>query len=314
MISRGHSWGLAYFPDVSYRDTYLANPMSDNQFMLASGNAVLRHLFQRTVMLVDTNDLPYAERRWITFSGTLIRIGDRIFVATVSHTLENVENPTRYSLMAMTGHNHQNSNRVFRKTIGTENDRPDVGLMELDLDILATFCENESIGTNRISVAPPECNLSTLMGIPTSTVELSENESGQWGLYCTASGFSTAAIEIDSWPSMNLETPLDPEIDLLVGYPDRSADIRDMDGNQTDLDNPKGLSGGGLWVHGHSDQGSELWTPESCKLVGIQSGWIRSREFVRLARISHWLELVWRNYPDLREAIETEIEGFVPPE
>ena len=104
MISRGHSWGLAYFPDVSYRDTYLANPMSDNQFMLASGNAVLRHLFQRTVMLVDTNDLPYAERRWITFSGTLIRIGDRIFVATVSHTLENVENPTRYSLMAMTGH------------------------------------------------------------------------------------------------------------------------------------------------------------------------------------------------------------------
>ena len=108
---------------------------------------------------------------------------------------------------------------------------------------------------------------------------------------------------MEDWPRINLETPFDPAIEMVINYPAESPDIRDETGNHTKLEIPKGISGGGLWTHGHAES-ETLWTPDKCKLVGVQASWIPRKGFVRLPRICHWLLLVRENYPDLHEIID----------
>ena len=272
--------------------------------MKASGNATIRHLFERTVMYVDTKDLPFANHdKWKTSSGTLVSIGNYLFVATVSHSLDHFEKPTRFRLMTPDGRNYEQSANVFIRTIASDFDRPDVGLMELDAKLFRQFSTNTPIELSRISIDSPEEKLSSLMGTPFSTVNFSQNNEDEWGVSATVSGFTTVAIKLDDWPKLNLETPFDADIEMLINYPSDSPDIRDEDGNQTKLEIPRGISGGGLWTHGHTES-DELWTPDACKLAGIQASWISQKGFVRLPRIIHWLRLVHENYPDLRQIIE----------
>jgi hypothetical protein len=286
---------------------------SHQQFMMASGNATIRHLFERTVMIVDTNDFGFdRNEEWKTFSGTLVEIGDRLFVATVSHSLDNLESPSRFRLMTIDGRNHSASSDVVLQTAGRDGDRPDVGFLELDPTLFQSFSTSSAIGLPRISTLPPDGQLASLMGTPYTTVNFSQNEIQEWGISATVSGFTTAAIETSEWPNINLRTPFDAEFDLLINYPDSSPDIRDEQGAQTQLENPHGVSGGGLWIHGHVDPNADtsIWTPDNCKLVGIQASWIPSRGFVRLTRISHWLDLVREKCPELAEQIDTT---FPPP-
>jgi hypothetical protein len=296
------------FPDFYGLPCYLALDMKTHQqFMMASGNATIRHLFERTVMFVDTKDLPFERNEeWETSSGTLVAIGNRLFVATVSHSLQNLESPSRYRLMTIDGRNHPASSDVVIRTVGRDDDRPDVGFIELNPDVFHSFSTNVPIDLSRISIVPPEGQLSSLMGTPYATVKFSQNDQSEWGISATVSGFSTSAIEIDDWPNINLEIPFDPEIEMVINYPNDSPDIRDEHGNQTKLKNPHGISGGGLWIHGHveSEANTGVWTPSACKLVGIQASWIPKRGFVRLPRIPHWLDLVRDEYPDLRVQID----------
>lgn len=284
---------------------------SNQQFMMASGDATIRHLFERTVMFVDTKDLPYERNKeWKTFSGTLIDIGGRLFVATVSHSLDNLISPTRYRLMTIDGRNHDASGEVVLRTAARRSARPDVGFVELDPELFHSFSTNVAIPLSRLSTSPPEGKLSSLMGTPYTTVNLSRDSQLNWGLSATMSGFTTSAIESSDWPSINLGTPFDPSVDLVVNYPSSSPDIRDQQGNQTDLERPHGISVGGLWIHGHVEPESQhsVWTPNDCKLVGIQASWISRRGFVRLTRISHWLELVREQSPDLIAQVDAVLQ------
>jgi len=180
--------------------------------------------------------------------------------------------------------------------------------MELDAKMFQAFDGFETIDTSRISVASPERHLASLMGTPVETVQIHPIENNKWGISGTLSGFTTAAINVDEWPDLNLSTnPLDSNVDLIVRYPDDSPDIRDNSGMQSELPEPYGISGGGLWIH--DDCQGDLWLPDRCQLVGIQSSWLSDAEYVRLTRISYWLDLVRCNYPDLRYAID-KIDGY----
>ncbi len=283
-------------------------PTISHQLMMASGDATIRHLYARTATLVDTHDRPFDKTAgWEIFSGTFVEIKHRLFVATVSHSIDNFENPSRFVLTAKNGHPHPSGSKIVLNTFATDHDRPDVGLMKLDPELFQTFDGFQSIGLDRISLRPPERHLSSLMGTPSETVKIYPIENGDWGISGTLSGFTTAAIEHDEWPQLNLQTPLDPELDLLVRYPNDSPDIRDDTGMQSELPEPYGISGGGLWIH--DDCQNDIWLPGNCQIVGIQSSWLTDIEYVRLTKISHWLDLVYSHYPDLRDAID-ELDGY----
>ena len=276
---------------------------------MASGKAAIRHLYARTATIVDTCDQSFGPNAdWKIFSGTFIQIKNRLFVATVSHSVDNFENPSRYVLIPKSGRFHPNGAAIVLKTIATDHDSPDVGLIELDSEMFREFEGSETIDISRISVARPERLLASLMGIPSKTVEIHPIENNRWGISGTMSGFTTAAINLDEWPNLNLpDKPLDSNIDILVRYPDESPDIRDDIGMQSELPEPYGISGGGLWIH--NDCQNDLWTPDYCQLVGIQSSWLRDAEYVRITRISYWLDMVYSNFPDLRDVIE-QIHGY----
>lgn len=280
--------------------------MNEHQkLMVASGDATIRHLHARTVTLVNTFDQPVSNyRNWKIFSGTLVQISDRLFVATVSHEIDNFESPSQYRLTTIDGHYYDQSADVFIKTIATDYDRPDVGLMELDIEMFDSFSTSIPIGLERISISPPEGQISTLIGTPSRTVSIHPFDDEKWGIAGTLSGFTTGAIDIADWPKLNTKNPLDDKIDMLVKYPDNSPDIRDSTGSHTTLPDPRGISGGGLWPHGLGT--STLWTPENALLTGIQASWFSDIGYVRLTRIFHWLKLVFDNYPELRPELESQ--------
>ena len=283
-------------------------PTISPQLMMASGDATIRHLYARTATFVDTRDRPFSKNAgWEVFSGTFVRIGHRLFVATVSHSIDNFENPSRFVLTAKNGQPHPNGSKIVLDTIATDHDRPDVGLIELNTELFGSFDGYQSVGLDRISLLPPECHLSSLMGTPSETVQIHPIENGKWGIGGTLSGFTTSAIDHAEWPRLNLREPMVKEIDLLVRYPNDSPDIRDDTGMQSELPDPHGVSGGGLWIH--DDCQNELWLPDNCKIVGIQSSWLKDAEFVRLTKISAWLDLVYSNYPDLRDMID-KLDGY----
>ena len=164
--------------------------------MMASGDATIRHLYARTATFVDTRDRPFSKNAgWEVFSGTFVRIGHRLFVATVSHSIDNFENPSRFVLTAKNGQPHPNGSKIVLDTIATDHDRPDVGLIELNTELFGSFDGHQSVGLDRISLLPPECHLSSLMGTPSETVQIHPIENGKWGIGGTLSGFTTSAID-----------------------------------------------------------------------------------------------------------------------
>ncbi|HUT13752.1 MAG TPA: hypothetical protein VMY42_24905 [Thermoguttaceae bacterium] len=278
------------------------------QLMRASGDATIRHLYQRTATIVDTRDRIFTPTaQWRFFSGTFIEIETRLFIATVSHSIGNYDSPSRYVLTTKNGRPHPAGASVILRSVPTDDNHPDVGLLELDRELFQLFDGFEAIDISRVSVAPPEQRLASLMGTPAETITIHPIQSHEWGISGTLSGFTTAAIAVDQWPDLNLQKPLDANFDMLVRYPDGSPDIRDDSGMRTTLPEPFGISGGGLWIHDHGN--NDFWLPDKCQLVGIQSSWLRDAAYVRLTRIAHWLDLICANYPDLRDAL-ANIDGY----
>lgn len=278
--------------------------------MQSVSQASIRYLNARTITVVDTFNLSASMRqKWSVFSGTLISLGRRLFVATVSHSLNNFDYPTRYHLVGKNGRPIQRD-KLFIRTIANDDDKPDVGLMEVDRAFLADHHDLSVIDESKISAHSPELLLSTLMGTPVSTIQISMAVDSQWGIKGTMMGFLTAPVSVENWPSLLLQNPLDIDLDLLVKYPSNADTIRTDEGKPDLLPNPHGVSGGGLWIHNDCDDG--LWTPEKSQLVGIQSSWLKMRGYVRLTRVSQWLNLVAIHYPDLR-AILSEVAGYNVP-
>jgi hypothetical protein len=67
---------------------------------------------------------------------------------------------------------------------------------------------------------------------------------------------------------------------------------------------PFGLSGGGLWQCPESREG-RVWSPSMLCLFAIQSNWCKGREHLKAIQIVHWLRLVAKTYPELREELST---------
>lgn len=274
--------------------------------MQASGNALLPHLFQYTVTVVDTKRLPESQfLEWGFFSGTLVSIASRLFIATASHCLDNEGCPDRYRVVADDGRLSDEGSAALITIRGTSGHRPDVGLIELDSDSYSTFCPKPAIPISRITTDNIENRLAMLMGTPAESVKILTDR-----MSAVASGYNSSPIDEAEWPRINPEKhDLDKTIDMLMRYPNHSPDIRDETGIHTDLPDPRGMSGGGLWDHGLAT--SHVWSVEDSRLAGIQSAWFPKRGYVRIVRVMHWLALVRQHYPSLRPQIESHFPELV---
>jgi hypothetical protein len=268
-----------------------------------STNALLAHLFGSSVSIIDTKhkDDP---SEWGFFSGTLIEIGDRLLVATASHCIENLTSPTRYWILGDKPAFKSDGVPEVLATHAVDNDRPDVGIIELNPKSFRAYSSKIGIPLSRVKTVGlgREGRAALLIGAPFEKNE-KEIKGAARGTKTVVIGYTSVPINNMEWPTFNADPPLDQSIDILMKYPSGTADTHRTDtGEPIELPDPRGMSGGGLWDIGLET--GEVWTTDSAFLFGIQSTWFLGKRFVRAVQIAHWLELVKDRIPELSNAIE----------
>lgn len=78
---------------------------------------------------------------------------------------------------------------------------------------------------------------------------------------------------------LDLSNPIDPQIDFFTDF------------SLEETWDPKGMSGGGTWTIPKT-KNTDLWSPSQTQLLGIQSGFYRNNNLLRLTRIDRVLELL----------------------
>jgi hypothetical protein len=250
----------------------------------------------------DSND----PKDWNIFSGTLVEIGDHLFVCTASHCVDQGQSFTRYWIL---GDRPRFSGDGMPRVVaahGYGGDVPDTGLLELDRATFAKFSSKRPCSIERIENCGPgrSDRLSSLIGAPSQLVE--PEQSGQ------AKGFKAVVISYNSTATLPTE-PLwakvapaaDKDLDIILDYPAGNDSTTRLDTNQKyKLPDPSGMSGGGLWDQGFGR--GKMWSPEHAFLYGIQSAWHETERYVRAVQIVHWFRLVHQHYPDLHGVLEAK--------
>ena len=90
--------------------------------------------------------------------------------------------------------------------------------------------------------------------------------------------------------------------DLYFDYPEDGNEIfGEFTFNK--LPDAPGLSGGGFWST-HITKKEGLWTTNDMKLIGIDESWHEHERWIRGTQIQHWLNLIRRDMPNIRDDID----------
>lgn len=272
-----------------------------------SSQALLKSLAAHSVSVYDTkdNDDPSS---WGVFSGTLVEIAGRVFVATASHCVVMPASPTRYWILSDTPRRRSDGIPIVVAAWNTPGDRPDVGALELDAASLSQYVSKKPCPLERLKSTGlgRHDRICSLVGNPGEYLQ-EESIGVASGWKAVVISYNSTPIGTADWPNFLASPALDQGIDILMHYPGGTGDTTRFDtGLPIELPDPRGMSGGGLWDQGFGI--NEIWSTDDAFLFGIQSAWFDTKRIVRAVQIRHWLQLVHRHYPDLR----SEIDGKFP--
>lgn len=243
-----------------------------------------------------------------------IKIGSKFFLATAAHVI-----PQGHQMNVVV---RQPQGRCIEHFLACHrNDQTDVGLLELDSkdasqladsfvsenQILITLDQEKEwpvlvVGYPGVYAAP----ILREIFPPDAALEVRA-----WNAF-TYSGFT---VPFSEWPNLDpLSRSSDELRDMFINYDpnDEEAqfEIRALHPNNAGTDMPTikhrpppphGMSGGGVWLARESLKGG-IWQP-SPLLVALQVAWKKSEGWMRGILIGEWLELVEREFPDLKENI-----------
>ncbi len=253
-------------------------------------------LFKQSVAFIVTDGKGSATMA----SGTLVSIGERLFIATASHAVPELARGETYTFVG-----EQYDSGILQAPILNTGKRmdnlPDVGYLELATNTALEYLKETACPLNRLAISgvgrPSRPTM--LIGNPSEYVKGKEGlEDGTSGLVPTMLGYFAIPLMESEWLG---DVESDPAIHIFLEYPDTPANQFGSD-ETIMLPDPAGMSGGGLWDYGFED--TTVWTKESAKLIGIQSGWYDDLRYTVVVQIVHWLRLVYSNYQDLRPIME----------
>ncbi len=253
--------------------------------MIASQSslAVHRFVYPSTVSMVDTGSRPRA-----LSSGTLVGLGDRVFVATARHCVP--PNPTG-RLWIVPHEPRSPSTGMLAFIQFGRHPNLDLAFLELDRQSVTEFlpqhicCELSNLwpcGWGRANRAITICGTPVQFTEGQGTVDVPLN--------AVNIAFTTAPLTPSEFPTTpDGDRDADPATDIFFEYPTEGQ--RSDEGIPISLDSPEGFSGGGIWDQGFAR--GELWSPANAKLIGVQSSWHAGQRYSRGIQIIHWLRLLW---------------------
>jgi len=241
-------------------------------------------------------------------SGTLVQIADRHFLITAAHvidyaTIHNIP----FVLPAKDSHFQQLNNvRVYTTPVPQgrrqndpdmrEDDKVDVGVIELSSEIVARldptrrFVRLQEISRRR---GFPE-GLYMLIGYPKVHLKTVDPEN---------KSFYTEPLRCVTERKKHDE-PHDPDAHLFLHYPQA---VLNRDDQLITAPEAHGMSGGGIWFLGTSEQPIELWKPEEAMLVAIDHSWHQGGGYVRGTNAAIALSLIYGHNEDLQKVFDLDI-------
>ena len=262
------------------------------KLFLESSRALQRYLFDRSVSFLDMGSVEKT-----VSSGTLVRAGERLFVATAGHVIPEAADK-RLWILSSTERSEREPWLQILRWGRNEDSGPDVGYLEVGRNA-ESMTGHKAIDIGRIDRQgrQPDGRPVTLLGSPADQANVQRPNDSVLEVAARAVAFSTTPIRVANWPQVpESATMPQHDIDVFLDYPERGL-LNIDSGNEMEVKSPAGMSGGGIWDHGWVP--GEVWSPESSRLVAIQSSWLESKRYLRGVLAAHWCVLLARDYPEL---------------
>lgn len=258
----------------------------------AAGVTLHAYLSERSVALLLTPQPSHLE----IGSGTCVRIGDRVLVATAAHNLQGLEHQDQIQIIPKGG-SLEAPLRWTRKGIQFSKDgkKTDVAWIELAPQA-SSSPQLKCFGVDDLAhrMAPDDQVGCHVQGYPSATVEVTQ--APRQHISVESDGLLTLSIPKENWTDQS-----QTEIDFVVEYPPHDGSL-----DHLDLPPPPGLSGGGIWLAPRFED-ERLWSPEQASLLAITRSWRKQQRELYGTRIRVWLQLVRDDFEDLRDLLEKEL-------
>lgn len=218
-------------------------------------------------------------------TGTAIAVGDRHFIATAGHVIKNTQ---EVQILWGEGATHR-PNSVLRLGRNVEHD---VGYLEIPLCELS-HCHLEQLRDLDWKLLKND-GLVHFVGMPIqhrkvgTEIYKGKKVSSQtfWKRY-----FGTIFLRFRDGV-------------LHFDYRDTGFDMTTGVAKESPTDDPQGYSGCGAWALLPS-KGKSPWSPTTnIILLAIEHSWNSKKRYIVATPIIRWLELIHRDYPELRSTIE----------
>ncbi len=253
--------------------------------------SIHEHLYPFTVAIFDQEQGEWG-------SGTLIQIGQQVFIATAGHVTCEYPNG-RLQIIPETPKPAQSGLLAVKRSIRVRSDLIDVGALELPA-IALEYLGKKAIEIDRLKDASSgDSDFALVVGYPGKLACKSP-------LIVRCAASMCRCIPAGEWealmPLAEDTAAANKEVDVFLGYDDENVgSIRTHE--PTGFPPADGFSGGGVWAFGDVPG---LWSPQRSKLFGIQTRWDgirKARRYLRATQIIYWLALVAEHYPKLRREL-----------
>ena len=237
-----------------------------------------------------------------------ITLGGRWFLATAGHLLKG-GNPVE----VVPGEGHRPVDLTKARRSCCKSDPVDLGLVELTSDQAREIGEDHFLDVRGVQASfdTSQAHTVVICGFP------SANEFTRRGRRASFAEVSIRTTIPSNDFTCNIEFAPDHTRDVFVEIPETVNRHYVGPGKPPDSfcprdshpPDPGGLSGGGIWLAAMAQRkGSGILYPHP-RLVAIQVGHFQKRGVLRGVSISHWLNLLGEECPDLRTEITSIINA-----
>lgn len=272
-------------------------PEERHKIRVVENSSTASHLHLRR-MSVGMIDIGYDEYPFS--SGTLIDMYGHLLIATAAHCIPSDPNRRLWILSDLP---RKAEDGLLGLVWHQRNPVVDVGFVEISAaDAKDYFSDKAYCSPERLSTDCPVTDsvLVTLVGNPARRAA-ADHKTRTLAAKCDA--YASGTIPMNQWPIVpSTERPSDCTTDLFLDYPEQLHNIQLS--ATIDAFSPVGFSGGGVWSQNLAKE--RMWSPEAATLIAIQSSWQERLGYLRATQVIHWLQLVWRSYPDIRPQIEKQ--------